>query len=119
MHETCMFKLELHSACSSPSYARASAVVPGLFQLFTAGGIDLIVFKLFVAETLELFTTCRSIYNQTKRYRAVLHVASTRVELYGKKLTIEEWDTVWRQCFEIVTKLKIDAGAWTKSIVWD
>ena len=119
MHETCVFKPGLHSACSSLSCTRASAVVPGLFQLIAAGGIDLIVFKLFAAETLELFIICRSVYNQTKHYRAVLHFASTRAQMCEKELTIEEWDTVWTQCFEIVTTLKIDAGAWVKSIKWD
>ena len=69
VHETCVFKPELHIACSSLSCTRASAVVPGLFQLFAVGGIDLVVFRLFAAETLQLLATCRSIYNQTKCYR--------------------------------------------------
>ena len=85
MHvQQCMFKPGFHSAYSSLTCTCASAVVPGLFQLFAAGGIDLIVFKLFAAETLELCIICRSVYKQTKRYRAVLHFASTRVQLYGK-----------------------------------
>ena len=86
MHvQQCMFKPGFHSAYSSLSCTRASAVVPGLLQLFAAGGIDLIVFKLFAAETLQLFTTCRSVYNHTKRYRAVLFLLSQEYKCVRKK----------------------------------
>ena len=60
-------------------------------------GGDAIVFKLFAAEALELFTTCRGVCHRTKRYNAVLHFANTRVHLQGPKLTIEEWATISRQ----------------------